>query len=96
MLSDRHPLEYKSPDPPRKNRLMQLVLLSVVVITPLPLLCLLGLEFMLEPPEPGNGYVLDDQTQRAVAVIIVLLAVIWCLAFFHLLRRWFRTRRQKA
>lgn len=62
---------------------------AVAAIILIPMLCwlLYPLEFALEPPPPGHGYVLDPLSRIGLATFLVVLAVTWFVAAIYLLRR---------
>jgi hypothetical protein len=84
--SDRaeHQLGY-APAPRRRNHFS----LVVALILPVPFFYLWALEFAEEPPG-SNGYILEPESRRVVAVLIACLAVVWIGTLAYLLKRWFR------
>ena len=67
---------------------------GLVVLTPA-IVMLIGLEFALEPPKPNNGYMLDDNTRRALGMLIAAMVVGWAMLFVNILRWWLRRGSEK-
>ena len=95
MADEPQPLEYASPGTARKYSWHpgRIAALIVAVILLLVLLYLWLLEFALEPPPPGNGYVLTNDTRYMVGIVMAILAVLWVTAVAYLAKHKFRLRR---
>jgi len=98
MANERQPLDYASPGTTGRYgwHPARIVALIAAIIFPFPLYVDWTLEFALEPPPPGNCYVLDPESRALLAVIMVTCAALWIIAVGHLIKVRFRLRDWKA
>ena len=58
-----------------------------IVLSPCLLWFLYRLEFALEPPPPGNGYVLTEEARLGLGVTLIFLTIVWVIAALYLIRK---------
>jgi hypothetical protein len=94
MPDDLRPIDYASSKSTPRRVWYPIRIFAVVGLVILSLIfwVLRALEFALEPPPPGNGYVLDDPTRGDVGIIMILVGLLWLTTLIYLTRRKFRLR----